>query len=72
MINPLLRQVSGIEYRVCRPDDTPEALAGRLKDYHSKTKPVLGLFRRKELVLDIDGTGSADAIQNEIRERLGS
>jgi ribosomal protein S18 acetylase RimI-like enzyme len=28
MINPLLRQVSGIEYRVCRPDDTPEI--GRL------------------------------------------
>jgi len=53
-----------------RPDDTPEALAGRLKDYHNKTKPVLGLFRRKELVLDIDGTGSADAIQSEIRQRL--
>lgn len=41
---------------ICRPDDTPEALAERLRDYHTKTKPVLDLFRRKELVLDIDGT----------------
>lgn len=53
-----------------RPDDTPEALAERLQDYHSKTEPVLDLFRRKELVLDIDGTRSPNAIQAEIRKRL--
>ena len=54
-----------------RPDDTEEALAGRLKDYHTKTKPVLSLFERKELVLDIDGTAKPDAIHQEIRTRLG-
>ncbi len=53
-----------------RSDDTAEALADRLADYHSKTKPVLDLFRRKELVLDIDGTATADAIQTAIRDRL--
>jgi len=56
---------------ICRPDDTPEALAERLRDYHTKTKPVLDLFRRKELVLDIDGTPPADVIQQNIREQLG-
>jgi adenylate kinase len=55
---------------VSRPDDTPAALAERLEDYHTKTQPVLDLFRQKELVLDIDGTGSAESIQAEIRERL--
>ncbi|PAY16801.1 adenylate kinase [Rhodopirellula sp. SM50] len=54
-----------------RPDDTEEALAGRLRDYHTKTKPVLSLFERKELVLDIDGTAKPDAIHQEIRTRLG-
>lgn len=54
---------------VARPDDTPEALADRLRDYH--TKPVLDLFRRKELVLDIDGTTPPEEIQLEIRSRLG-
>lgn len=52
---------------VSRPDDTPEALAERLADYHEKTEPVLDLFRRKELVLDIDGTTSPDEIHAEIR-----
>ena len=56
---------------VSRPDDTADALAGRLNDYHTKTKPVLGLFQRKELVLDIDGTAEPKAIQHEIRSQLG-
>lgn len=55
---------------VSRPDDTPAALSDRLRDYHSKTKPVLDLFRQKELVLDIDGTPNPDQIQQEIRSRL--
>ena len=33
---------------VTREDDTEEALAVRLKEYHEKTDPVLDLFRRKE------------------------
>ena len=56
---------------VARPDDTPEALAERLHDYHTKTKPVLDLFRGKELVLDVDGTKSPEEVQQEIRTRLG-
>ena len=55
---------------IARPDDTPEALSERLHDYHAKTEPVLDLFRRKELVLDIDGTAPADIVQQEIRHRL--
>lgn len=53
-----------------RPDDTPEALTDRLRDYHAKTKPVLDLFRGKELVLDIDGTMTPDEVQQSIRSRL--
>lgn len=56
---------------VARPDDTPEALRERLSDYRAKTEPVLDLFRVKELVLDINGAAPVDAIQREIRERLG-
>ncbi len=54
-----------------RSDDAIEALADRLRDYHTKTEPVLDLFRRKELVLDIDGTQGPEAIQSDIRARLG-
>jgi adenylate kinase len=56
---------------VCaRADDTPEAVQARLRDYHTKTEPVLELFRRKGLVLVVDGTAAPDAVQGEIRRGL--
>ena len=56
---------------VSRPDDTPEALAARLRDYHEKTKPIIELFDRKEFVAHIDATHSVEEVQREIRERFG-
>jgi len=56
---------------VTREDDTEEALAVRLRDYHEKTDPVLALFRRKEYVVVIDATPDKDTVQQMIRERLG-
>src|SRR5919206_1849153 len=56
---------------VTRPDDTPEALDARLRDYHEKTRPVLELFRRKEVVHDIDARPEPGQVQAAIREALG-
>ncbi|GID92965.1 adenylate kinase family protein [Amorphoplanes digitatis] len=56
---------------ITREDDTPEALAARLHDYYEKTRPVLELFRRKEVVHDIDATAASDQVQAGIRETLG-
>jgi adenylate kinase len=56
---------------VSREDDTPEALAARLRDYHEKTNPVLDLFRRKEYVVSIDAQPGTDEVQQAIRESLG-
>ncbi len=56
---------------VAREDDTEEALAVRLHDYHDKTDPVLDLFRRKECVATIDATASKDEVQQAIRDKLG-
>ncbi|MCA9215070.1 MAG: nucleoside monophosphate kinase [Planctomycetales bacterium] len=53
-----------------RIDDTPEALSTRLKEYHEKTEPVLNLFRRKELVLDVDGEKDSEHIHAQICEML--
>jgi adenylate kinase len=55
---------------VPREDDTPEALAVRLQEYHEKTKPVLDLFRRKEFVAEIDATRSPREVQAAIRGRF--
>ena len=53
-----------------RADDTPEALAERLTEYHEKTEPVLGLFQKKELVIDVDGEKTADEVHRQICDKL--
>ncbi len=53
-----------------RADDNEAAILSRLRDYHQKTVPILDLFKRKELVIQVDGTGDPNEIQAEIRERL--
>lgn len=55
---------------VARADDAHEAIQSRLKDYHTKTEPILELFRRKELVVVVDGTQSASQVQSDIRRQL--
>lgn len=54
-----------------REDDTEAALAARLLDYHTKTDPVLELFRRKEYVVTVDARPGKEAVQQTIREHLG-
>jgi adenylate kinase len=56
---------------VQRPDDNPDAIRDRLADYHAKTRPILELFSRKELVVAVDGTRSPKEIQTDIRRQLG-
>ena len=53
-----------------RPDDTPEAIRGRLRDYQNKTRPIIELFRAKELVITADGTRDPLEVQAEIRRKL--
>src|SRR5215472_6898551 len=55
---------------VTREDDTEEALAVRLRDYHQKTNPVLDIFRRKEYVVTIDARASKQEVQQAIRAEL--
>ena len=56
---------------LARDDDTADALRARLRDYHTKTRPVLELFRAKEVVLEVDASQPAADVQTEIRKRLG-
>jgi adenylate kinase len=56
---------------VARADDTPQAVQGRLRDYHEKTRPVLDLFRAKEVVVAVDATGPVAQVQAAIHHQLG-
>jgi adenylate kinase len=54
-----------------REDDTEEALAVRLREYHEKTNPVLDIFRRKEYVVTVDARPDPEQVQQTIRTGLG-
>jgi adenylate kinase len=55
---------------ITREDDTEEALAVRLRDYHEKTNPVLDVFRRKEYVVTVDARPEPGLVQQAIRNGL--
>jgi adenylate kinase len=55
---------------VTRGDDTPDAVRARLHNYHCMTEPVLELFRVKEVVVAVDGSGAAAEVQEDIRRQL--
>ena len=55
---------------VARSDDQEEAVRGRIADFHAKTRPVLDIFARKELIIDVDGNRGIDLVQQEIRAKL--
>jgi adenylate kinase len=55
---------------VTREDDTEEALAVRLREYHAQTEEVLEIFRRKEYVFVVDARPAPEAVQEQIRKCL--
>ncbi|MFC4005854.1 adenylate kinase family protein [Nonomuraea purpurea] len=55
---------------VTRADDTPDALARRLRDYHTKIDPVVELFKGKEYVTSVDARAGKVSVQQTIRARL--
>lgn len=55
-----------------RPDDTEKAVQTRLLDYYKKTEPILELFQRKALVIDVDGSKAVDEVHAEIRRQIDS
>jgi adenylate kinase len=53
-----------------RVDDNPESLRTRMQEYHEKTKPLLDLYRAKELLIPVDANRTIVEILAEIRQCL--
>ncbi len=53
-----------------RGDDTEDAIAERLRNYHKQTDPVLDYYRQKKILKQIDGTDSIDLVQQRIRDAV--
>lgn len=55
---------------IARADDTAESVQTRIADFHEKTKPVLEIFSRKELIVHVDGAQPIEVVEKEIRTKL--
>lgn len=53
-----------------RADDNEIAIQERLDDYRQKTIPALELFRKKELVISVDGALEVSEVQSHIQLQL--
>jgi adenylate kinase len=53
-----------------RPDDTEEVVRNRLATYYKQTEPVVGYYRAKGAVHDIDASADADAVAETIFAEL--
>ena len=55
-----------------RSDDTREAIAERMHEYHKLTEAVLDYYRRRGVrVIEVDGMGDPDAVFERIRMAIG-
>ena len=54
-----------------RDDDKEEVVAKRLAEYDEKTSPLVGYYREKSLVKQVDGVGAMNEVTQRIAEQLG-
>jgi adenylate kinase len=54
-----------------RKDETPEAIKKRIETFHKETEPLIDYYRKKGILITINGMPSIEDVQKEIREKLG-
>ena len=55
---------------IIRPDDAPDAIKNRLNVYYNQTEPLIDYYRNKNLLQDIDGSRSVEAIVAETKAAI--
>lgn len=53
-----------------REDDTPESIKNRLSLYYGQTQPLLDYYRNQSMLSELDGIGSIEEVQDEIRKSI--
>jgi len=55
-----------------REDDRPETIRERLRVYRDKTEPLIGYYRKKDLVVEVPGVGTIPEITARVESALKS
>jgi adenylate kinase len=56
---------------VQRQDDTEEVVRKRYEEYLSKTAPLLDYYRRRAVLVSVDGIGSLDEVTERLKAAIG-
>jgi adenylate kinase len=54
----------------CREDETLAAVRKRIDSFHRFTKPVLEFYRKKGILIEVDGEKSIEEIHKEVMSRI--
>ena len=54
-----------------RSDDRPETILERLRVYQEKTEPLVGFYRGRRVLIDVDGMGDIGEISDRIDQAVG-
>lgn len=55
-----------------RADDRPETIRERLRVYREKTEPLVGFYRERGILADVDGVGAVSEVAQRIDEALSA
>jgi len=55
-----------------RADDRPETIRERFRVYRDKTEPLIGFYRDRGLLADVDGVGTVADVASRLDEALAS
>ena len=55
---------------VQRSDDRPETVQSRLTVYEQQTAPLIDYYKRKNLLFELDGSGSVETVQDRLLAML--
>ncbi len=55
-----------------RADDRPETIRERLRVYREKTEPLVGFYRQRELLADVDAIGTVADVSGRLDQALMS
>jgi adenylate kinase len=53
-----------------RSDDTEEVIRRRQEVYSEQTEPLIGVYRDRNLLIEVDGTGEVDEVSERILKAL--
>jgi adenylate kinase len=55
-----------------RADDSEETIRNRMRVYEEQTRPLLGYYQARGLVVDVDGGQSIEAVQQDLQRAIES